>query len=277
MLVCRHPVSRTEDGKHGRQLTRSVPEVVIAPPALYLLLASSELSQPTVAVSAQNVYDKPNGAFTGEISVAQLKDIGIHWTILGHSERRTVLGETDEVVAAKTRAALDGGVSVVWCCGESLEEREAGKTIAVIEKQLAALAAKVSGDDWKKIVIAYEPIWAIGTGKVATIEQAQEVHAAIRKWLKEKVSAAVADETRILYGGSVNGKNSKDLAKQEDIDGFLVGGASLKPECMPPSPTQNPVRIAWKLTETSHRHHQLQPVSLSAREGRVWHWLIPKF
>ncbi len=219
-------------------------EVVIAPPAIYLQLASSELKQPTVAVAAQNVYDKPNGAFTGEISVSQLKDSDIHWTILGHSERRTLLNETDEVVAAKTRAALDGGVSVVWCCGESLEEREGGKTIEVIEKQLAALAAKISGDDWKKIVIAYEPIWAIGTGKVATVEQAQEVHAAIRKWLKEKVSATVADETRILYGGSVNGKNSKDLAQQPDIDGFLVGGASLKPECMSPSLINNPVGVA---------------------------------
>ncbi|GAB1320223.1 triosephosphate isomerase [Madurella fahalii] len=205
-------------------------EVVIAPPALYLQLARDQLTKAGVEVSAQNVYDKPNGAFTGEISVSQLKDSNIHWTILGHSERRTLLGETDEVVASKTKFAIDGGVSVIWCCGESLQEREAGNTIAVIEKQLAALAAKVTGDDWKKIVIAYEPIWAIGTGKVATVQQAQEVHEAIRKWLKEKVSQTVADETRILYGGSVNGKNCKDLAKEKDIDGFLVGGASLKPE-----------------------------------------------
>ncbi|KAL2260704.1 hypothetical protein VTK26DRAFT_5220 [Humicola hyalothermophila] len=205
-------------------------EVVIAPPSLYLQLAQEQLTKPGVSVSAQNVYDKPNGAYTGEISVSQLKDSDIHWTILGHSERRTLLGETDEVVASKTKFAVDGGVSVIWCCGESLQEREAGNTIAVIEKQLAALAAKVKGDDWKKIVIAYEPIWAIGTGKVATVEQAQEVHAAIRKWLAANVSEAVAEETRILYGGSVNGKNCKDLAKEKDIDGFLVGGASLKPE-----------------------------------------------
>lgn len=216
-------------GLNNAKLDSNV-EVVIAPPSLYLQLAKDELKQDTVQVSAQNVYDKPNGAYTGEISVAQLKDSEIHWTILGHSERRTILGETDEVVAAKTKSAIDGGVSVVWCCGESLEEREAGNTVAVVERQLAALAAKVSGDDWKKIVIAYEPIWAIGTGKVATVQQAQEVHEAIRKWLKAKVSDAVADETRILYGGSVNGKNCKDLAKEKDIDGFLVGGASLKPE-----------------------------------------------
>ncbi|KAJ4304144.1 triosephosphate isomerase [Collariella sp. IMI 366227] len=205
-------------------------EVVIAPPSLYLQLAQDSLNKSNVEVSAQNVFDKPNGAFTGEISVEQLKDSGIHWTILGHSERRTLLGESDAVVASKTKFAIDGGISVVWCCGESLEQREKGDTVSVIEGQLAALAAKVSGDDWKKIVIAYEPIWAIGTGKVATVEQAQEVHAAIRKWLRANVSETVADETRILYGGSVNGKNCKDLAKEQDIDGFLVGGASLKPE-----------------------------------------------
>jgi triosephosphate isomerase len=237
---------------------------VIAPPALYLQLAQDQVKQENVQVSAQNVYDKPNGAFTGEISVAQLKDSEVHWTILGHSERRTILGETDEVVASKTKSAIDGGVSVVWCCGESLEEREAGNTVAVVERQLAALAAKISGDDWKKIVIAYEPIWAIGTGKVATVQQAQEVHEAIRKWLKAKVSDAVAEETRILYGGSVNGKNCKDLAKEKDIDGFLVGGASLKPECMPPQYQQLP----WmKANRTSCRHHQLQSVSVFVKEG----------
>lgn len=181
-------------------------------------------------MAAQNVYNKPNGAFTGEISVSQLKDLGVHWTILGHSERRTLLGETDEVVASKTKFAIDGGVSAIWCCGESLAEREAGETIAVIERQLAALAAQLTPADWKSVVIAYEPIWAIGTGKVATVQQAQEVHEAIRKWLRANVSEEVAEETRILYGGSVNGKNCKDLAKEKDIDGFLVGGASLKPE-----------------------------------------------
>ena len=195
------------------------------------MLASESLNKTGVSVSAQNVYDKPDGAYTGEISVSQLKDSGIHWTILGHSERRTILNETDEVVASKTKVAVDGGVSVIWCCGESLDEREAGTTVAVVEKQLAALAAKVSAADWEKIVIAFEPIWAIGTGKVATTQQAQEVHEAIRGWLKANVSDKVAEETRILYGGSVNAKNCKELAKEKDIDGFLVGGASLKPEC----------------------------------------------
>lgn len=207
---------------------RKLPEVVIAPPALYLLFVRERVKK-EIGVAAQNVFDKPNGAFTGEISVQHLKDSGIDWTILGHSERRTLLGETDEIVAAKTKYATENGISVIWCCGESLEQRELGKTLEVIASQLAALKAKIS--DWSKIVIAYEPIWAIGTGKVATTEQAQGVHASIREWLAKNVSQSVADETRILYGGSVSEKNCKDLSKQKDIDGFLVGGASLKPAC----------------------------------------------
>ncbi|KAK5989983.1 Triosephosphate isomerase [Cladobotryum mycophilum] len=204
----------------------STVEVVIAPPALYLLSVREQLRK-ELEVASQNVFDKPNGAFTGEISVSQLKDSGVTWAILGHSERRTILKESDEIVASKTKYATENGVGVIWCCGESLEDREAGKTIAVVTKQLEALKAQIS--DWSKIVIAYEPIWAIGTGKVATTEQAQEAHAAIRSWLKEHVSEQVAEETRILYGGSVTEKNSGELSKQPDIDGFLVGGASLKP------------------------------------------------
>ncbi|KXJ97680.1 triosephosphate isomerase [Microdochium bolleyi] len=207
------------------QLDSSV-EVVVSPPALYLLLVREHLRK-EIGVAAQNVFNKPNGAFTGEISASQLTDSNIDWVILGHSERRTILNESDETVASKTKYATDNGVSVIWCCGESLEQRESGSTLSVIAGQLAALKAELS--DWSKIVIAYEPIWAIGTGKVATTEQAQEVHASIRKWLKDNVSDKVADETRILYGGSVSEKNCTELSKQPDIDGFLVGGASLKP------------------------------------------------
>jgi triosephosphate isomerase (TIM) len=202
------------------------PEVVISPPAIYLLLAREHLRK-EIEVAAQNVFDRPDGAFTGEISVSQLKDSGITWTIIGHSERRTILQEDDAFVAKKTKAALDGGIGVILCCGESLEQREAGTTVDVVTKQLDAVAEVVK--DWSSIVVAYEPIWAIGTGKVATTEQAQEVHAAIRKWLAKGVSQEAADKTRILYGGSVNDKNCGELAKQPDIDGFLVGGASLKP------------------------------------------------
>lgn len=182
-------------------------------------------------MAAQNVFDKPNGAFTGEISVDQLVDSGITWTILGHSERRVILQEDDSFVASKAKAAVSGGLSVILCCGESLEQREAGETLAVVTSQLRAVKEKLDEKDWDKIVIAYEPIWAIGTGKVATTQQAQEVHAAIREWLAKEVGEHVAEKTRILYGGSVNEKNCRDLAQQKDIDGFLVGGASLKPQC----------------------------------------------
>lgn len=142
-------------------------EVVIAPPTLYLLLCREHLA-PGIEVAAQNVFDKPNGAFTGEISVSQLKDSNITWTLLGHSERRTILKEEDNLVACKTKAALDGGIGVVLCCGESLDEREKGVTVDVVTKQLEAVNNEIGKDGWKNVVIAYEPIWAIGTGKVAT-------------------------------------------------------------------------------------------------------------
>ena len=138
-----------------------------------------------------------------------------------------LLHESDAFVASKTQVALDGGLGVVLCCGESLEQREAGRTIEVVTGQLGAVAARVK--DWSKVVIAYEPIWAIGTGKVATTQQAQEVHAQIREWLGKEVSGEAAERTRIIYGGSVSEKNCRELAKEKDIDGFLVGGASLKP------------------------------------------------
>ncbi|PGH03420.1 triosephosphate isomerase [Helicocarpus griseus UAMH5409] len=203
-------------------------EVVISPPSIFLVLAR-QLANGKIAVSAQNVFDKPNGAFTGELSVDQLKDAKIDWTLAGHSERRVILKEDDEFVARKTKAAIDGGLSVILCIGESLEEREAGKTIDVVTRQLNAVKDKLSPAEWSKVVIAYEPIWAIGTGKVATTEQAQEVHASIRKWLREKISPEAAENVRVIYGGSVSEKNCQELAKQPDVDGFLVGGASLKP------------------------------------------------
>ncbi|KAF5977821.1 triosephosphate isomerase [Fusarium bulbicola] len=200
-------------------------EVVVSPPALYLPLVRETLRK-DIEVAAQNVFNKPNGAFTGEISVSQLKDSDINWVILGHSERREILGESDETISSKTKYATENGLKVIWCCGETLETREAGRTIDFVSKQLESLKSQIS--DWSNIVIAYEPIWAIGTGKVATTEQAQEVHKAIRDLLRG-ISDKVADETRILYGGSVNEKNCGELSKQPDIDGFLVGGASLKP------------------------------------------------
>ncbi|MCJ1463513.1 triosephosphate isomerase [Pseudocyphellaria aurata] len=201
-------------------------EVVVAPSGIYLLLAREHLRK-EIEVASQNVFDKPNGAFTGEISAEQLKDSGIRWTLIGHSERRVILGEDNTFIASKTKTALDAGLKVILCIGETLEQRESDKTIEVVESQLKAVAEKIK--DWSNIVIAYEPVWAIGTGKVASTEQAQEVHASIRKWLSSAVSQEASDATRIIYGGSVSDKNCKDLAKQNDIDGFLVGGASLKP------------------------------------------------
>jgi triosephosphate isomerase len=161
--------------------------------------------------------------------VDQLKDAKLGWTIVGHSERRVILKEDDDFVARKTQAAIAGGLNVILCIGESLEEREAGKTLEVVTRQLNAVAERLATEDWSKVVIAYEPIWAIGTGKVATTEQAQEVHATIRKWLQEKISSEAADNIRVIYGGSVTDTNCRELAREEDVDGFLVGGASLKP------------------------------------------------
>ncbi|KAI9779739.1 MAG: triosephosphate isomerase [Geoglossum umbratile] len=212
-------------GLNSAQLDPSV-ETVVAPSALYLVL-THDLLRKDIGVASQNAFDRPNGAFTGEISVDQLKDAGVTWAILGHSERRVILQEESAFVASKTEAALSGGIGVILCVGESLEQREANKTIDVVTTQLAAVAERVQ--DWSKIVVAYEPIWAIGTGKVATTQQAQEVHSEIRKWLASTISQEASENTRIIYGGSVTDKNCKDLAKQPDIDGFLVGGASLKP------------------------------------------------
>ncbi|KAF8066672.1 Triosephosphate isomerase [Lyophyllum atratum] len=204
-------------------------EVVIAPPTLYLIPLSEKLRK-DVQLSAQNTYFKTSGAFTGEISPVQLADAGIPWVILGHSERRTLFHETSEMVAQKTRAALDSKLKVILCIGETLEQRESGKTAQVCEEQLKAAVAVLKEADWSNIVVAYEPVWAIGTGKVATSAQAQETHADIRSYLTKAVSVDVADSTRIIYGGSVTATNCKELSTQPDVDGFLVGGASLKPE-----------------------------------------------
>jgi len=202
-------------------------EIVIAPPAIYLVPLKDHIRS-EVAISAQNAHLALSGAYTGEISPSQLVDAGIPWVILGHSERRQLFHESDEVVAKKTTAALEVGLSVILCIGETLAEREAGATIDVVERQLNAVAKEIK--DWSKVVVAYEPVWAIGTGKVATPDQAQEVHARIREWFVKAVSKEVAETTRVIYGGSVTAKNSADLSTQPDIDGFLVGGASLKPE-----------------------------------------------
>lgn len=202
-------------------------EVIIGCPAPYLDYARGLLPA-TVAVAAQNCYKVDKGAFTGEISPAMIKDCFANWVILGHSERRNVFKESDELIGDKVQHALESGLCVIACVGELLEEREAGKTDEVVYRQTKAIAAKVK--DWSRVVLAYEPVWAIGTGKTATPEQAQEVHAKLREWLSKNVSPDVANKTRIQYGGSVTAANCRELAKKPDVDGFLVGGASLKPE-----------------------------------------------
>ncbi|XP_058213146.1 triosephosphate isomerase, chloroplastic-like [Rhododendron vialii] len=200
-------------------------DVVVAPPFVYIDQVKNSLTD-RIEIAAQNSWVGKGGAFTGEISVEQLKDIGCKWVVLGHSERRHVIGEDDVFIGKKATYALSQGLGVIACIGELLKEREEGKTNDVCFRQMKAFTDAVPS--WDNVVIAYEPVWAIGTGKVATPQQAQDVHVAVRDWLKKNVSAEVASKTRIIYGGSVNGSNCAELAKQEDIDGFLVGGASLK-------------------------------------------------
>jgi len=228
-----NPASREEKQALVRFLNNAdidpTTEVVIAPPTLYLIPLSESIRK-DVKVSAQNVYCKNSGAFTGEISPSQLANASIPYVILGHSERRTLFRETSKFVADKTRAAIDASLLVILCVGETLQERETGQTARVVEDQLQAVVDLTKDSDWSKIVIAYEPVWAIGTGRVATSAQAQEAHADIRSFLAKAVSSSVAANTRVIYGGSVNAANCVELAKQPDVDGFLVGGASLKPE-----------------------------------------------
>lgn len=173
------------------------------------------------------------GAYTGEISAQMLLDSGVQWTLTGHSERRIgfgIPGETNELVGRKTAVAVQAGMSVIACIGEQLADRENGTTMEVCSAQLAAISAQLQPEDWAKVVIAYEPVWAIGTGKVATPEQAEETHRQIREWVAAHVSAEVAAAVRIVYGGSVKGSNCRALIACPNIDGFLVGGASLLPE-----------------------------------------------
>jgi len=203
-------------------------EVVVCPSQVHIQGVKATL-RTDVAVGAQDCWLKGNGAFTGETSADMLKDMGVKWVIIGHSERRGK-GEADSEVAAKAKYALDKGLSVMACCGEPLESRQAGTTNDFVFPQIKAYADVFTKEDWANVVIAYEPIWAIGTGLTATPEQAQETHAAIRTYLGQVAGADVANNTRILYGGSATASTAPGLSAKPDIDGFLVGGASLKPE-----------------------------------------------
>jgi triosephosphate isomerase len=203
-------------------------EVVVAPPYTSLCSVAAAIKDSNIFLSAQNTFWEESGAFTGEISPSMLKDIGCQYTIIGHSERRQYFGETNETVNKRLKAALKVSLTTIVCIGETLEEREAGKTLAVIEQQVREGLNGLSSDEMEKVVIAYEPVWAIGTGKTATPDQAQEVHHFIRKQIAHIFSEKVAEKIRVLYGGSVKSDNVDQLMAQKDIDGALVGGASLK-------------------------------------------------
>ncbi len=203
-------------------------ELAVFPPSVYVDVVAQALAGSKVAWGVQNLYHEANGAFTGEISVAMAQDLGCRYAILGHSERRHILGESDEAINKKTHAALKGGIVPVVCVGETLSEREAGKTMEVIQRQITGSLDGLTNDQMRGTVIAYEPVWAIGTGKTATPTQAQEVHLALRKILADRYNGEVAQAVCIQYGGSVKASNARDLLSQPDIDGALVGGASLK-------------------------------------------------
>jgi triosephosphate isomerase len=205
-------------------------EVAVAPPYPALYAVGRALQGSFIYLAAQNLFWEERGAFTGEVSAPMLKDVGCEYVIVGHSERRQYFGETDETANRRLKAALAHGLKPIFCVGETLKDREEGKTFSVIETQLLGGLKDLTEDALSQCVIAYEPVWAIGTGKTATPEQAQEVHRFIREKLTKLYSKAAAEALRIQYGGSVTPENVKGLMEQEDIDGALVGGASLKAE-----------------------------------------------
>ena len=203
-------------------------KLIVATPYTHLCPVAEVVKGTVVGLSAENCADHAKGAYTGEVSADMLVSAGCEYTILGHSERRQYYGETDEKLVEKTKLALGAGLKVILCVGENLEEREAGKHFDVCEAQIKNVLYNFTAEDMKNIIVAYEPVWAIGTGKTATAEQAEEIHAFIRKVVCEKFGAQVADDLTILYGGSCKPSNAKELFAQPDIDGGLIGGAALK-------------------------------------------------
>ena len=203
-------------------------DVIVCPPFTSLSEAYTLLKGTRVKLGAQNMYFESSGAFTGEISAAMLKGVGCEYVILGHSERRNIFSESDELINNKIKKANESGLKPIFCIGELLEERESGITEKVIEKQIKSGLKDISSQEMSNMIIAYEPVWAIGTGKTASPEQTQEVHKFIRSLIAQKYGVPVSENIIIQYGGSVNSKNARELMYQKDIDGALVGGASLK-------------------------------------------------
>jgi triosephosphate isomerase len=211
-----------------KNLDHNTDEIVLCPPALFLQDVTLKISNSSkMYSSSQNCHTHESGAYTGEISAKMIKSVGATYTLVGHSERRMYNHESDEMLATKVNTALANGLKVIFCCGESLDIRNSGNHVSFVTTQLQNSLFHLSDSDFKNIVIAYEPIWAIGTGVTASTEQAQEMHAEIRKFLASKYGQAIADDTSILYGGSCNPKNAKELFSQTDVDGGLIGGASL--------------------------------------------------
>jgi len=202
--------------------------VMVAPTFVNLYQAFNVVKGNAIEVIAQNMHQEENGAYTGEISAKMLKSVGVNTVILGHSERRAYFGETDELLAAKVNTALENDMEVVFCFGEELKDRTAGNHFTVVENQLKNALFHLNVADWKGIILAYEPVWAIGTGETASPEQAQEMHAFIRKTIANKFGSEVGDEVSILYGGSVKPANAAEIFAKEDVDGGLIGGAALK-------------------------------------------------
>ena len=213
-----------------KQDLKSGVEVFIAPTFVNLSAAVKMTKDSSIYVSAQNMHQSASGAFTGEISSTMLLDIGVQHVILGHSERRAYFGETDELLKEKVQAALKAGLHIIFCFGEELDDRKSETHFDVVKKQLSAALFDLDAKQWQKIVLAYEPVWAIGTGETASPEQAQEMHAFIRTLILENYDSSCADAVPILYGGSVKPANATEIFAQTDVDGGLIGGASLQAE-----------------------------------------------
>ncbi len=202
-------------------------EVMVAPTFVNLAAAVRNLETSRIEVIAQNMHFAESGAYTGEISADMLLNIGVDTCIIGHSERRAYFGETDEILAKKVKTALEKGIRVMFCFGEELEDRKSGNHFSVVESQLKNALFSLESSDWSKIILAYEPVWAIGTGETASPEQAQEMHAFIRKTISEAYDGSVSNNVSILYGGSVKPGNAEEIFSKPDVDGGLIGGASL--------------------------------------------------
>ncbi len=205
-------------------------EIIVAPTTTNLYYAAQELKQTTIKVAAQNMHQAESGAYTGEVSADMLKSVGVNTVILGHSERRAYFGETDELLAKKVNTALKHSMTIIFCFGEELKDRKNNNHFKVVENQLKSGLFHLSIDSWNNIILAYEPVWAIGTGETATPEQVQEMHAFIRKTIKDTYGDNLAEKVSILYGGSVKPDNAEQIFAKPDVDGGLIGGAALKAE-----------------------------------------------